>query len=64
MNEYDIVIVKRDLSATDKAGCIGIVLMVFAALCEGYIIEFFDGSNDSIAVLTVVPVDIAVQDRA
>lgn len=55
INEYDIVIAKKDLSAMVPQGTKGTVLIVFEKPKLAYEVEFTDSDHNFIELLTVTP---------
>ena len=58
LNENDVVKAKRILSEKVLMGCIGTVVMVYQNPSLAYEVEFIDGDDNTIELLTVQPSDI------
>jgi len=58
INEYDVVKAAKDLNDVVLKGCIGTVVIVYTRPSLGYEVEFFNGEDETIGVLTVTPDEI------
>lgn len=57
-SEYDVVRVRRTLSANVAAGAKGVVLMIFDDIPVHYEVEFLDNKGNHLGIFTVSEQDL------
>ena len=59
IKEYDVIKAVKNINDKVLTGCVGTVVMVYLTPTPAYEVEFVNNENETIAVLTVKPDEIA-----